>query len=152
MTQPHPQFVTRAGFRKAGLVFILATSLASSGHIERAHAMAHQNPSKPSDLRLTNYQDGFMCEIRSNHADGQLQLEGVVRAMTPFTGSYSFTVTKQGRSGSSSIAQRGLFTVRAQEERVVGTIVVNQMNGDNFLARLQIMSGDNESICDFRVE
>ncbi len=89
------------------------------------------------------------CEIRGRMESGLLNLQGVVLADDAFTGSYSFNLINRGSSGSSSTAQRGTFTLTPNEEKVVGMITVNVMEGNTYYALLQVMADDSDMICDF---
>lgn len=123
----------------------------SSGTIFGAHRMRRFGWAFPAALMLAacmaiypqkaSAMKDLHCEIRSRPVNGSVELTGVVWSdKQQATGDYSFIVNSQGPSGSSNVAQKGLFSVEPHHERVVGTVVVNARAGDRFLARLTINS------------
>ncbi|MGB8622692.1 MAG: curli-like amyloid fiber formation chaperone CsgH [Paracoccaceae bacterium] len=92
----------------------------------------------------------IQCEIRSRPVDRGVELVGVVWSDNEAAGGYSFIVKSEGPSGSSNVAQRGLFSLQANKPRVIGTVMVNSRAGDRFLARLTITS-DGTEICSAQI-
>lgn len=119
----------RARHRKgsgAAAVLFLVSLLALPG--EKVHAMSN-----------------IQCEIRSRPVSGGVELTGVIYASRELRGDYRFAVESRGAGGSSNIVQSGLFSLRPDEPRVVGAIMVNSGSGSSFVARLSVRSDEGET-------
>lgn len=110
----------------AAAAMFLVSLLALSG--EKVHAMSTMH-----------------CEIRSRPVSGGVELTGVITASRELRGDYRFSVESHGAGGSSNIVQSGLFTLRPNEMRLVGAVMVNSGSGSSFVARLYVRSDEGET-------
>ena len=100
------------------------------------------------EIRTESVSGSLHCEILTNTASQNLELKGVVWSSDGAIGRYNFIISKQGLSGSSNVAQSGLFDVAPNERKIVGTVMVNASAGDRYSARLSVQSGGSETVCD----
>lgn len=84
------------------------------------------------------------CEIRSRHVAAGVELTGIIRALRPVRGDYSFSVLSEGSGGASNVHQNGLFAASPDEPAVVGAVVVNSGAGSSVSVRLLVHSEDGE--------
>lgn len=134
------------------LLLLLIMGTSTPYVIQRASAMSQVKKSTSGEVLTESSSGPLHCEIVTNTESRNLQLRGVVWSGNHAAGSYRFIVTKQGSSGTSNIAQSGLFDVGPQERRVVGMVVVNALAGDRYQARLSVQSNGNETACDTALE
>lgn len=84
------------------------------------------------------------CKIEKREIESGFELTGIVWSEGSASGSYSLFVRKEGPSGRSMVSQQGLFAIKANESRVVGTVFVNKSKGDSHHASLSITAGEKE--------
>jgi hypothetical protein len=82
------------------------------------------------------------CEIRKNQAGGAVELTGIIGSSRAVAGSFRFTVTKSGASGSSNIHQANKFDLAAGQETQVGAVKINLDRGAHGAIELVVTSDD----------
>lgn len=86
----------------------------------------------------------FNCAIQKHQTSRGYDLTGVVWAEDAAVGSYRLFVRKEGPNGRSSMVQEGLFSLTRDERRLLGTISLNMVAGDQIQASLAIIADDHE--------
>ena len=140
----------RSHFIALSFLFIFGAS--SACFSQRVEDMSQQKQPDIGEIQTQSVSGNLHCEIVTRTVSKNLELTGVVWASAPAVGNYSFVVIKQGSGGSSNIAQGGLFQVAPAEKRIVGTVLVNTLQGDRYHARLSARSAEDEVVCDTRLE
>lgn len=139
-------------FCRTALLLLLVMGASTPYVIQRASAMSKVENTSSGEVLTESSSGKLHCEIVTTTKSQNLQLRGVVWSGDPAAGSYRFVVTKQGSSGTSNVAQSGLFDVGPEERKIVGMVVVNALAGDRYMARLSVQSGGNEAACDTALE
>lgn len=134
------------------IISLLCVGLSFGFSIQAASAMSEINQTDVGEILVENTAGSLYCEIVTHSISQNLKLQAVVWSTGMATGSYSFVVTKQGMSGSSNVAQSGLFEIAPSERKTVGTVMVNASRGDSYLARLLVRAGAEEVICDTKID
>ncbi len=142
--------VFRPYFKALGILLVFGVVITSV--TQRADAMTQRKQPKLGDILTESASGSLHCEIVTSSVPQSLELKGVVWSDVADAGSYSFVVTKQGVSGSSNVAQSGLFEISGPEKTIVGTVMVNALLGDRYLARLSARSGGNEVVCEITLQ
>lgn len=131
---------------------LLILGVAATSAIQRADAMTQRKQSELGEILTESVSGELHCEIVTKTVSQSLELTGVVWSDVSSVGNYSFVVTKQGVSGRSNVAQSGLYETALGEKKSVGTIMVNALRGDRYLARLSARSNGNEVVCEISLE
>src|ERR1700755_2108438 len=87
------------------------------------------------------------CVIRAQPAKDFLRLEAIARADGPAAGEYSFSVVKQSSTGSSNNAQSGSFVLKAGQEQVLTTLILDRSAIGNYRAELSLQSDQERFTC-----
>jgi hypothetical protein len=83
---------------------------------------------------------GIECAIKAEPTQNSLQLEAVVRANSPVTGRYSFVISKQSATGTSSTTQSGNFVLQNSPEQIVSTVILDRSAIGHYRAELSLQS------------
>lgn len=65
------------------------------------------------------------CAIQAVEQNGAMALQGVVTSPAALSGAYRFEVKAKGPSGSSNIAQGGVFAAKANEATPLGQVLLS---------------------------
>jgi hypothetical protein len=87
------------------------------------------------------------CVIRAQPAKDFLRLEAVARSDAPAVGEYRFSVVKQSATGSSNNAQSGSFVLKAGQEQVLSTLILDRSAIGNYRAELSLQSDRERFTC-----
>jgi hypothetical protein len=90
------------------------------------------------------------CEIRANSMNGMIELQGVVHADVPVSGSYRFKVASAGGAGNTNMSQGGYFTAGPGEAAMLGRVMLGNA-GAIYDATLEIESDGMTVECEERV-
>jgi hypothetical protein len=82
------------------------------------------------------------CEIQRNDKDSMVELTGIAEGARPLAGHSSFVVTKSGSSGSSNVNQGQHFSVKTDEQAIVGRATINLDSGGRVAVDLRLQSDD----------
>jgi hypothetical protein len=90
----------------------------------------------------------IVCSIVQEEIGDRLQLRGRVIATQKAQGDFSLRVVKTASSGSSTIAQSGTFSTRANAETLLGLARFNMEPGARFTAELSLRVGQQTYSCE----
>jgi hypothetical protein len=82
------------------------------------------------------------CEIQRKDRDGMVELIGVAAGARALAGHSSFVLTKSGSTGSSNLNQGQPFSVKTDEQVVVGRATINLDPGGRIAVDLRLQSDD----------
>ena len=85
--------------------------------------------------------------IRAQPDKHFLRLEAVIRSQVPVSGQYRFIVAKQSSTGSSNNAQSGRFILKAGQEQVLTTLILDRSAIGNYRAELSLQSNQERFTC-----
>jgi hypothetical protein len=92
----------------------------------------------------------IICSIVQEEIGNRLQLRGRVISRQQTQGNYSLHVTKNGPSGSSTIAQSGTFSTSANAEAMLGLASFNMEPAAHFRANFSLRVGEQTYSCELR--
>ena len=78
------------------------------------------------------------CQIRVTSQNDMLRLEAVANGPEAATGSYRLDVLKQSPSGTSQNVQSGAFTLEADRDAILTTVVLDGSARGHYRARLSL--------------
>lgn len=89
------------------------------------------------------------CHIEADKSRGSINVRGLIVSISPANGRYTFELTKEGKSGSSSIQQSGNFSLSVGETVGAGQSTVDFSRGTRVRARLVGEGLGQKFNCDF---
>lgn len=78
------------------------------------------------------------CQIRVTSQNDMLRLEAVANGPETATGTYRLDVLKQSPSGTSQNVQSGAFTLEADRDAILTTVVLDGSARGHYRARLSL--------------
>jgi hypothetical protein len=87
------------------------------------------------------------CAIRTELTGGFFRLQAIARADAPAAGQYSFLVAKRSASGSSNNAQNGTFILRAGQDEILTTLVLDRSAVGHYNAELTLQTDSGDVTC-----
>jgi len=82
------------------------------------------------------------CEIQRTDKGDMVEFTGIAGSTRPIVGESSFVVTKSGPSGSSNMNQGQHFSVKADQQTVVGRATMNVDSGGHIAVDLRLQTDD----------
>jgi hypothetical protein len=86
------------------------------------------------------------CQIRVTPQNDMLRLEAVANGRRSATGTYRFEILKQSSTGTSQNVQSGAFTLDADRDAILTTIVLDGSARGHYRARLILDSKEFGSV------
>ncbi|KRA45564.1 curli-like amyloid fiber formation chaperone CsgH [Devosia sp. Root635] len=87
-----------------------------------------------------------LCGIATNSERGMLVLEGIIVSPAALSGEYRFAVQSSGNGGSTNISQGGHFAANANEDTILGKVLVNA--GSSYDIAFDVTVGGQKIDCD----
>jgi hypothetical protein len=87
------------------------------------------------------------CQIRATPTPGGIELATYATSETPASGSYRFTVSKNGGGSSSDVNQSGDFNARPGAHNMLGLVDLNIDRGTRYVAKLSLTWDGQATSC-----
>lgn len=86
------------------------------------------------------------CGVLTSTQNGMLLIQGMVLSPVALDGVYQFRVQSSGTGGNSNISQGGTFTAPADQETVLGQVMINA--GTDHKIALDVTANGKKLDCD----